>query len=228
MEQKIRVGVISDNFVFLNGLCKITASHGRYEVVLKSNSKERLLNVFENPEEEGPELIIISTDEMCQDTELMIAGIKAVYPHGKVLIMSNYNNQYNIVKALRYGANGYLSRGCDGQELHRALLSIYYTDIYYNESYSGVRIGMSDRYILENVTNITELEREALTLFATEMSYKEIADTMNTSVEIVEAYRDLLFEKFKVKSRVGLVVWAHAIGELSISRKSSAGNQTRP
>ena len=221
------MGVISDNFVFLNGLCRIIDSLGRYEVVLKSNTKERLLNVFENPEEEGPELMVISTDEMNQDTELMLAGIKAVYPQAKVLIMSNYNNQYNIVKALRYGANGYISRGCDGQELHRSLLSIYYTDIYYNETYTGIRIGMSDRYILENVTNITELEREALSLFATEMSYKEIADSMNTSVEIVEAYRDLLFEKFKVKSRVGLVVWAHAIGELSINRKVSADNHSR-
>ena len=51
------------------------------------------------------------------------------------------------------------------------------------------------------------------------MSYKEIAETMNTSIEIIEAYRDLLFEKFKVKSRVGLVVWAHAIGELCLNKK---------
>lgn len=219
MEQKIRVGIISNNQVFLNGLCKLTDNIGRYEVVLKSHNDESLLKVFKNPEQNAPELLVINTDEIGMDVELQIASIKGLYPEVKVLVMSNYNNQYNIVKALKYGANGYVARNCDVHELHKAMLSVYYTDIYYNECFTGLKLSLPDKNLLESVSNITMLEREALALFATEMSYKEIADTMNTSIEIVEAYRDLLFEKFKVKSRVGLVVWAYAIGELAIHKK---------
>lgn len=219
MEQKIRVGIISDNHIFLNGLHSLTSGLGRYEVVLKSSNKDRLLQVFENPDKDGPELLIISTDEIGMDIELSIASLKGMYRDVKVLLMSTYNNHYNIVKALKYGANGYISRNCGVQELHKALLSVYYTEIYYNESFTGLRISMPDRHLLEAFSNITALEREALSLFATELSYKEIADAMNTSIEIVEAYRDLLFEKFKVKSRVGLVVWAYAIGELPMATK---------
>ena len=44
---------------------------------------------------------------------------------------------------------------------------------------------------------------------------------MNTSLEIVEAYRNILLEKFNVTSRVGLVVWAHAIGEISLRNETA-------
>lgn len=219
MDSKIRVGVISDNRIFLNGLKKLISEIGRYEIVLSNGRKDELIRVYDSPENE-PELFLINVDEMSADTELLISTIKGVYPNVKVLLMSNYNNHYNILKALKYGSNGYVARYCNVNELHKALLSVYYTDVYYNESYKGLKLAMPDRHLIDAITNITELERDALALFATEMSYKEIACSMNTTIEMIEAYKELLFEKFKVKSRVGLVVWAYAIGELNMQKKA--------
>jgi two-component system, NarL family, invasion response regulator UvrY len=219
MEHAIRVGLISNDQIFLKGLYRLIDNIGRYDIVVKCRSNEELLQLLKAQEKQVPELLLINTDEIDEETEMQIAGIKARCYNAKILLMSNYNNQYNIVKALKCGANGYVARNCDIDELHKAMLSVYFTDLYYNESFTGFKLSMTDRSFLENMSDITSLEREALSLFATEMSYKEIAEAMGTSVEIVEAYRDLLFGKFKVKSRVGLVVWAFAIGELSIQKK---------
>jgi two-component system invasion response regulator UvrY len=219
MEHAIRIGLISNNQIFLNGLYRLIDNIGRYNIVVKCHSNEELSQLLKKPGEQSPELLVINTDEIGGETELQIAGVKAQCHNAKVLLMSNYNNQYNIIKALKCGANGYVARNCDIGELHKAMLSIYFTDLYYNESFTGFKLSMMDRSFLENMSDITPLEREALSLFATEMSYKEIADAMSISIEIVEAYRDLLFGKFKVKSRVGLVVWAFAIGELSIHKQ---------
>jgi DNA-binding CsgD family transcriptional regulator len=56
--------------------------------------------------------------------------------------------------------------------------------------------------------NITEREKEFLKYSVTEMSYKEIAEKMICSPRTVESYRDNLFEKLELKSRVGLAVYA--------------------
>jgi DNA-binding NarL/FixJ family response regulator len=55
---------------------------------------------------------------------------------------------------------------------------------------------------------INERELEFLKYAVTELTYKEIADKMCCSPRTVESYRDSLFEKLNVKSRVGLVISA--------------------
>jgi DNA-binding CsgD family transcriptional regulator len=54
----------------------------------------------------------------------------------------------------------------------------------------------------------TEREKEFLQYTITEMSYKEIAEKMFCSPRTVESYRDSLFEKLDLKTRVGLAVYA--------------------
>jgi Response regulator containing a CheY-like receiver domain and an HTH DNA-binding domain len=54
--------------------------------------------------------------------------------------------------------------------------------------------------------NVREIE--FLKLVCTEMTYKEIAGKMFLSVRTIDGYRDSLFEKLNVKSRVGLVLYA--------------------
>jgi DNA-binding CsgD family transcriptional regulator len=51
-------------------------------------------------------------------------------------------------------------------------------------------------------------ELEFLKLAGTELTYKEIADQMCVSARTVDGYRDQLFEKLQIKSRVGLVLYA--------------------
>jgi DNA-binding CsgD family transcriptional regulator len=51
-------------------------------------------------------------------------------------------------------------------------------------------------------------ELEFLKLAASELTYKEIAMQMCISIRTVDGYRDQLFEKLGVKSRIGLVLYA--------------------
>ena len=53
-----------------------------------------------------------------------------------------------------------------------------------------------------------EKELEFLKLACTEMTYRQIAETMYLSPKTIENYREALFEKLNVKSRIGLVLFA--------------------
>ena len=61
---------------------------------------------------------------------------------------------------------------------------------------------------MKAMLKLTEREIEFLKLAATEMTYKEIAAEMHLSPRTIDGYRDDLFLKLNVRSRVGLVLYA--------------------
>ncbi len=57
------------------------------------------------------------------------------------------------------------------------------------------------------MVQLNERETEFLKLICTELTYKEIADKMHVSPRTVDNYRDSLFERLNVKTRVGLAMY---------------------
>ena len=65
---------------------------------------------------------------------------------------------------------------------------------------------------------LNERELEFLRLVCTEWTYKEIADRMYLSPRTIDGYRDALFEKLNVRTRVGLAMFAVRNGIVKIER----------
>jgi DNA-binding CsgD family transcriptional regulator len=63
---------------------------------------------------------------------------------------------------------------------------------------------------------LNEKELRFLKLAASELTYKEIAEQMHLSPRTIDGYRDELFEKLNIKSRVGLVLFAIKNGIVSM------------
>ncbi|WP_367890766.1 response regulator transcription factor [Ferruginibacter sp.] len=70
---------------------------------------------------------------------------------------------------------------------------------------------------LDILIQLNEREREFLEYVCTEFTYKEIADKICVSVRTVDSYRDGLFKKLSLKTRVGLVMYANRHGIVSFS-----------
>lgn len=67
---------------------------------------------------------------------------------------------------------------------------------------------MNDFRSPQNKIQWSDRETELLSYICTEMTYKEIADKMHLSPKTIDGYREDLFLKLDVKSRVGLAVYA--------------------
>lgn len=98
-------------------------------------------------------------------------------------------------------------------DLKRALESILNQGIYYSETVAGrfVRTHNASPDTAQRgrrLVNLNEREVDFLKKVCTEMTYKEIAEQMCLSPRTIDGYRDTLFEKLKVKTRVGLVLYA--------------------
>jgi DNA-binding NarL/FixJ family response regulator len=72
-----------------------------------------------------------------------------------------------------------------------------------------------DNHVKE-IVNLSEREIAFLKLVCSELTYKEIADKMYLSPRTIDGYRDALFQKLNVKTRVGLVMYAIKHGIVTI------------
>jgi two-component system invasion response regulator UvrY len=96
----------------------------------------------------------------------------------------------------------------DPAELKEALTSVYTKGYYYNELITPRM--KSREAVQDEMPKMTLTEQELIFLrwACTEKSHKQIADEMNISPRTVDGYRDSLFKKLNVSSRVGIAVYA--------------------
>jgi DNA-binding NarL/FixJ family response regulator len=138
------------------------------------------------------------------------AWLNKNYPRIKVLALSMFSDERTIIRMLRQGARGYVMKNIDPDELKKALDSVMKKNFYLSEEISGKIISglHKDADRVEEPPSLTQREKDFLRLICSEITYKDIAAKMFVSPRTVDEYRNSLFEKLKVKSRVGLVMYA--------------------
>jgi DNA-binding NarL/FixJ family response regulator len=114
---------------------------------------------------------------------------------------------------LKSGARGYILKDCDPTELKAAIEAVISKGYYYSDLVSGKLIHAINKMDdegsdINTVIHLNDRETDFLKYACTEMTYKEIADKMFLSPRTIDGYRDALFEKLNVKTRVGLVIYA--------------------
>jgi DNA-binding NarL/FixJ family response regulator len=126
-----------------------------------------------------------------------------------------------IVKMLRLGVKGYLCKDVEPKELSEALHSImnkgyYYTDFITGKLVHSLQSAGGDDSTRKGIELINDREMEFLRLACSELTYNEIASKMFLSPKTIDGYRNALFEKLSVKSRVGLALYAVKHGLVKI------------
>jgi two-component system invasion response regulator UvrY len=124
-----------------------------------------------------------------------------------------YDNENSIIRMLKCGAKGYILKDSEPAELKAAIEALMSKGYYYSDLVSGKLIHAINKIEDEGndvhtTNNLSERETDFLKYACTELTYKEIADKMFVSPRTIDGYRDVLFEKLHVKTRVGLVMFA--------------------
>ena len=164
-----------------------------------------------------PNIVLLDINMPVMDGYATAAWIKTNYPEIKVLALSMYDDEEAIIKMLKNGARGYILKDSHPSELKAAIESLASKGFYYSEMVTGrLMRTIMDENGKAGEDGLSERESEFLKLAATEMTYKEIAEQMHLSPRTIDGYRDALFEKLSIKSRVGLVLYAIKNGIVKI------------
>jgi DNA-binding NarL/FixJ family response regulator len=205
-EKKIKLGLIDDHTLFRRGIIQVIESlPGKYEIVSEASNGKEFINSLN--ERNKPDILICDINMPEMNGFEVAKWIRTNHPDINILILTMLTNEDTMIRMLRCGIKGYLNKDVEPDELNLALQSIANQGYYYTEEMTGILIEETRSGRTGN-EEISERERQFLELLCHELTYKEIADKMFLSVKTVDGYRSDLFDKLKVKSRVGLVLYA--------------------
>lgn len=209
MAKNICVALVDDHVLLRNGLAALVRNIG-HEVVIEAGDGHELISKL--PAATMPDIVLMDINMSGMNGYETTSWLKQHLPAVKVLALSMYDDESAILRMLRCGARGYILKDSDTPELRAAIEAVISKGFYYTDMITGKLIhsikspaeeGSYKRSLLLN-----ERELEFLKLACSEMTYKQIADRMHLSPRTIDGYRDALFEKLNIKTRVGLAIYA--------------------
>jgi DNA-binding NarL/FixJ family response regulator len=139
--------------------------------------------------------------------------ISKQFPNIKVLVLSMYEDERFVFHMMENGANGYLLKNSEPQEIRRAIMDVYEKGYYLNNYVNRILLKRSharNKTIpnLNSEITLTDKEKDVLRFICMEFTAQEIAQKMEISARTVESIKDRLMERFGSKNTAGLVFFA--------------------
>jgi len=210
---KINIGIVDDHQLFLKSLGLMLQTFDKYNVVVQAVNGEdlqRKMRILTDI----PEILLVDVDMPVLDGIGTVKWLKINYPIIKPVALSVNNTDKVIIEMIKAGCCAYLLKDTHPDELEKALDEIYNKG-YYNADVSNINF----RRLLEyeqSQLKFTDREMVFLRYACSDLTYKEIAAKMFLSERTIDGYRESLFQKLNVQSRVGMALEAVRKGLVTI------------
>jgi DNA-binding NarL/FixJ family response regulator len=206
----IKVAIADDHQIFRRGVILSLRPYHNIKFVLEAENGEELIQGVENA---GPDIILMDLKMPVKDGIETTKYLNKHFPAIRILILTMYEDERFVGHLMDSGANGYLLKSTDPEEIKRAISDVMRTGFYLNNFVNRVLIkkNYAKQKFNPNLSSeviISEREKEVLSLVCMEYTAQEIAQKMEISSRTVEAIKDRLMERFGVKNSVGLVFFA--------------------
>lgn len=204
---KHTIGLVDDHQLFLKSLRLMLESFKVYEVVVEAQNGEDLKNKLKSS---GtlPDLMLVDVNMPVMDGIATCKWMSEHYPATKLIALSMNDTDTAIIDMIKAGCCAYLLKDTHPNELEKALQEVVAKG-YYNADATNIsfrRLLLKSNELPSIV--LTEKERLFLNYACSELTYKQVAAEMNLSERTIDGYREALFQKFNVQSRVGLCLEA--------------------
>lgn len=210
MPENTTIALVDDHVLLRKGLASMLVNEG-YNVLFQADDGEDFLRQLAGHSD--PDLVLLDINMPKKDGYETALWLKRNKPEIKILALSMYDGENSIIRILKNGARGYILKDSEPSDLKNAIESVLTKGYYYSDMITGKLLFTIQAMDEESgqpgsSTSLNEKEISFLKLVATELTYKEIAEKMFLSPRTIDGYRDDLFEKLNIKSRVGLVLYA--------------------
>lgn len=207
---QINICIIDDHKIVREGLVELIQKLGDIKVIYQFESGESFLEAI--PLEQKPDLYILDYSMQNINGIEVLKILEKKEEEYKVLLLTQHFDEEIINLAYHFGARGFLNKNCTAPELKFAIDKIV-TLGYNNVSEILKRVknyDTSNTIKRNNKIILSPREHEFLTLVCAEeeFTYEQMSDQMGLSVKSLESYRANLFERYKIKSKVGLVLFS--------------------
>jgi two-component system, NarL family, nitrate/nitrite response regulator NarL len=205
--QKIRIAVIDDHQIVIDGILSLLQGHDHLKVVITTTDPRELLPLMAIKPVD-----ILLTDVMMpyMNGDELVKKVKIHFPLVKVLALS-MSGQGDTVNRMIEDADisGYVLKNIGKKELIQALEKIACNGIYFSDEVLQEMTKASIRKKETEESHLTDRELEIVRLIEQEYSNKQIAEALYISERTVETHRKNIFRKTHTNSVIGLIKYAY-------------------
>ena len=214
----IKVGLVEDHILIRDALANIVNSFEDFSVSLVANNGKDFINKLN--EVNMPEILLLDLNMPEMDGQTTTLWISKNHPEIKILVLTMYDAE-SLIHLIKFGVRGFLKKDVPPPELRYALQCILSNGTYCSHSVTGRLFNLmknqGSKSSVWGAVILNDNELSFLKFVATELTYKEIALKMSISPRTIDNYRDALFLKLNVKSRVGLAMYAVKTGIVTVN-----------
>lgn len=203
----IRVMLADDHVLMREGIRQLLEFDGSMEVVAEANDGEECIEKLLETE---PQILLLDINMPRGNGIEILKEIKRRKINVKVLILTVHEGIEYLLKAVDYGADGYIMKDAESVELKKAI-----NVIMNGESYIQPKLvpALNNRLVArdidkDKIESLTGREREVLIQVANGMFNKEIAMSLNISERTVKNHISNIFKKIGVFDRTQAAVFA--------------------
>lgn len=203
------LAIVDDHQMVAKALASIISNFQGFTVLYEAAHGKALIEKFKEPRN-IPDIVLLDISMPEMDGFETAAWLRKHHPDVLVIALSMQNDDLSLIKMVKAGAKGYLLKNNPPEQLKLALNELTSKGFYFPEWAAAklfMNMGGPQKQQASQVS-FTDREMEFLKLCTRELSYREMADLMCCSARTVEGYRDSLFDKLGLKTRVGLAVYA--------------------
>lgn len=209
-EKKIHIAIADDYKVFREAIKKCIEGDKSLELVFEADNGKELISGFEKI---VPDVVIMDLKMPVMDGMETTKFITKNFPGVKVLVVTMYGEEKFIRHLMDIGANGYLLKNAEPEEIRRSVYAVYENGYYFNDLISTellkeLSVKNNIQLIFKEDIQLTKQELEVLKLTCDEKDVEAIAKEINVTPAIVIELHKHLIGKIGVRNVAGLVMFA--------------------
>jgi len=202
--------IADDHKIFRQGLKMILSDDADLHCNGEAGDGKELIKLLRNRK---ADVILLDLKMPGMDGMEAIKEIRKINKLVKIIVLTMYDDEHFILHMLEAGANGYLLKNAEAEEIKMAIYSVYQQEHYFNQLINNVMLKNHVQQKREtppfnHTVKLNDKEKEILVLICQELTAAEIAKRVFLSARTVEGIRSGLLEKIGVKSTAGLVLYA--------------------
>jgi DNA-binding NarL/FixJ family response regulator len=219
----INIGIVDDRANNRNILSDKLQRNGFFKVILQAGNGEDFLDQMKQvADEQRPHIVLMDLEMPVMDGVTAIASASSLYPDIKFVVLTIFDDDEKVFRAIKAGACGYLLKEESGSVIADMLMNLWESgagpispSIAYKILQMVQQPALSPKTTketTEDIFQLSEREKEILQLLSQGLDYKEIGSKISISHNTVKKHTINIYQKLHVNSKAQALRIAYTKG----------------